>query len=169
MQKCFKFFLFLALTGIVFFTSPGCGGSKNKKSSEEIETTENLEEEISEAEYEELILPADFPDDIAVYPDGELEVVHKLHPDSIWHFEFAIKEDLDKVASYYKDEFTKNGWTAEGESGSVEIEVVAFNFLKDGRTVLFDIRPDERYSDDMSESWDIIFVRMDYFPLGYFE
>jgi hypothetical protein len=167
MKKFYKPFVLVAITGIFFLTFQECGSSKKEKATTEDETTEYMEEESDMTEAEEIMLPADFPDDVAVYPNGELEVVHKLSPDSLWHFEFAIKDDLDKVASYYKDEFTKNGWAIEGETGSADL--FAFNFIKDGRMVLFDIRPDERSSDDMSESWDIIFVRMDYYPLGYFE
>lgn len=169
MKKIYKPFSLVAITVIFFLAFLGCGGSKQEKTTTEDESTEYLEEESDMTEIEELTLPADFPDDVAVYPDGELEMVHKLHPDSIWHFEFSIKEDLTKVAAYYKDEFTKNGWSVEEEAGSAEMEAFVFNFLKEDRTVLFDIRPDERYSDDLSESWDIVFVRMDYYPLGYFD
>lgn len=169
MKKCYNSLLLIAIAGLFLFALQGCGGKEKKTTTTEADTIGYLEEESGMTEVEELALPADFPDDIAVYPDGELEMVHKLHPDSIWHFEFAIKEDFDKVASYYKDEFTNNGWSIEEETGSAEMELFVLNFLKDGRTVLFDIRPDERSSDDFSETWDIALVRMDYYPLGYFD
>jgi len=161
----------LLLTGffLLGFLSCGTGGQKSE-GEEETETgiSDVSEQEETYAEPEAIKLPADFPEDIPVYPDAEVEMVNEAIPDSIIVFEFAIKAKLGEVANLLKQELVKNGWEISGEGGSEEMEYINFAAKKDERNLSFRLLPDERSSIGFKETWKITFLRMDYYPKGFF-
>jgi hypothetical protein len=161
----------LLITGffLLGFLSCGTGGQKSE-GEEETETSisDISEQEETYTEIEEIKLPADFPEDIPVYADAEVEMVHEVVPDSTIIFEFAIKAKLGEVADFLKQELVKNGWEISGEGGSEEMEYINFTAKKEKRNLGFRLRPDERSSTDFTETWEITFLRMDYYPKGFF-
>jgi len=85
-------------------------------------------------------LPADFPQDVFVFPDAKFVlVVSKIEND--YSVVYTTEAGLSEATSRYKDEFSANGWKEENEASLGE--GIIFNFKKENRSVMVTVGMDK--------------------------
>jgi hypothetical protein len=87
-------------------------------------------------------LPSDFPSDVFVYSDAKITYASSSPANSAegtsasYMVAYSVNQSVDEVASKYKDEMVKNGWTKESEANYGALMI---SFKKDGRDALVTI------------------------------
>jgi len=61
-------------------------------------------------------LPADFPSDVPVYPDGKI-IQARVSADEGTSVTFLIEDDVEKVTSFYADSLAAEGWSTDIKAG----------------------------------------------------
>lgn len=79
-----------------------------------------------------LAVPADFPDDIPIYPDLNISGVNNVGPTRM--VQGIAQDGVEEVATFYLAQMPAKGWTASGDQ-QPSPAMRTLQFTKSGRTV----------------------------------